>query len=210
MADRSRGTAFLVGRDGAARRLPGADEDSVVSPDGRYYSQAGLVSDGETRGRGAAHPGRCPRRSHVFRSWVDADVGRFVAPVDLAGGRMLLGGSGGRVMVWAWRHDRVRTVAPDRWHLQVGSLRDDLAAGWTAPGHRCTVVAPLSRPGRVSWRSCSQHVVALAPGGRRMVTAAQGADAFDEVTLRRVDGRVLGRWSAARIEDVVLDRVPGG
>lgn len=205
VADRSRGTAWLVGRDGSSLRLPGADEDTVVSPDGRFYSQAGLVSDGETevvvrRTRDGAR-----LASHVFRSWVDRGVGRFVSPVDVWGRRVLLSGSGGRVMVWHWPQDRVTTVTADRWHLQVGSIRDDVAAGWTAPGQRCSVVAPLSRPGRVSWRSCRERVLVIAPGGRRMVTARTGSQAVREVTLRTVGGHVLGRWSGARIEDVAFE-----
>lgn len=205
VADRSRGTASLVGRDGSSRRLPGADEDTVVSPDGRFYSQAGLVSDGETevvvrRTRDGAR-----LASHVFRSWVDANVGRFVSPVDIWGRRMLLSGSGGRVMVWSWPRDRVATVRQDRWHLQVGSIRDDVAAGWTAPGRRCTVVAPLSRPGRVSWRSCGERVLAIAPGGRRMVTTRSGSATVSAITLRTVDGPVLRRWRGVRIEDVAFE-----
>lgn len=205
VADRGRGTASLVGRDGSSRRLPGADEDTVVSPDGRFYSQAGLVSDGETevvvrRTRDGAR-----LASHVFRSWVDADVGRFVSPVDVWGRRMLLSGSGGRVMVWQWPQDRVTTVEPDRWILQAGSIRDDVAAGWTAAGRRCTAVAPLSHPGRESWRSCSERVLAIAPGGRRMVTTRTGPGPVSAITLRRVDGRVLGRWRGVRIEDVAFE-----
>lgn len=210
VADRRTGWAFLVGRDGSARRLPGASTESVVSADGRFYSTAGLASDGETVVAVRRTVDGTRVASRVFRSWVDENVGRFVAPIDIAGRRVLLGGSGGRVMVWQWPSDRLRTVRDDRWHLQAGGLADDVAAGWTAPGHRCTVVAPLARPGRQTWRSCTERVLAFAPGGRRMVTVDNRVDpsfqAVRQITERRTDGRVLGRWSAAgRIEDVTFE-----
>lgn len=209
VADRRTARALLVDRDGSARRLPGASTESVLSADGRFYATAGLVSDGETVVAVRRTRDGTRVASQVFRSWIDENVGRFVSPIDVAGRRVLLGGSGGRVMVWQWPRDRLRTVKDDRWHLQAGSLADDVAAGWTAPGQRCTFVAPLSHPGRQTWRSCTERVLAFAPGGRRMVTVDNGVDpSFQpvrQITLRRTDGRVLGRWSAVRIEDVTFE-----
>lgn len=206
----SKRTTFVdlafVAHDGTQRRLPGADEDTVFSPDGRFYTEAFLLSDGETQvGVHRVSDGkRLARR--VFRSWVDDNVGRFARPVDLDGGRMLIGGAGGRVMVWNWRRDALRTVKDDTWHLQSGSLRRDIAAGFTAPGERCTFVARLSRPGRELWRSCSQRVLSFSPDGRRMVTIERrvtpGLGKVRTIVLRTVRGRTLGRWTAEAFTDI--------
>lgn len=199
----------FVAHDGTQSRLPGADEDTVFSADGRFYTEALLLSDGETQvGVHRLSDGkRLAKR--VFRSWVDDNVGRFARPVDLEGDRMLIGGSGGRVMVWDWRRDVLRTVKDDRWHLQAGSLRRDVAAGFTAPGERCTFVARLSRPGRELWRSCSQRVLSFSPDGRRMVTIDRRVDpSFQkvrEIVLRTVTGRTLGRWAAASFTDIAWE-----
>ena len=129
----------------------------------------------------------------VFRSWVDDNVGRFARPVDLDGGRMLIGGSGGRVMAWSWKRDVLRTVKDDKWHLQTGTLRRDVAAGFTAPGERCTFVARLSRPGRELWRSCTQRVLSFSPDGRRMVTIDRritpGFGTVREIVMRTITGQ---------------------
>lgn len=206
----SKRTAFVdlafVAHDGTQRRLPGADEDTVFSPDGRFYTEAFLLSDGETQvGVHRLSDGkRLARR--VFRSWVDDNVGRFARPVDLDGARMLIGGSGGRVMVWNWKRDALRTVKDDRWHLQAGSLRRDIAAGFTAPGERCTFVARLSRPGREMWRSCTQRVLSFSPDGRRMVTIDRritpGFGKVREIVMRKVTGKTLGRWTSDAFTDI--------
>lgn len=199
----------FVGRDGTQRRLPGADEGTVLSRDGRFYTEAFLVGDGVTQVgvRRLSDGKRVAKR--VFRSWVDDNVGRFARPVDLAGGRMLIGGSGGRVMVWNWKRDVLRTVKGDKWHLQTGTLRRDIAAGFTAPGERCTFVARLSRPGRELWRSCAQRVLSFSPDGRRMVTIGRritpGFGTVREIVMRKVTGKTLGRWSAHAFTDIAWE-----
>lgn len=207
--DRRFADAVFVGHDGTKRRLPGADEDTLVSPDGRLYATASLAGDGVTVVAVRRIKDGERLASKVFRSWVDANVGRFAHPIDLSGNRMLIGGDGGRVMVWSWKKDRLRTVIADKWHLQVGSLDDDIAAGWTAPGERCTFVAHLSTPQRRMWRSCVDRVVALSPDGRRMVTTDRRVDpSFGKVRLlvmRTVTGRELGRWTADRFTDIVFE-----
>jgi len=192
--------------DGVKRRLPGAFEDVVVSPDGRLYTEAGLASDGETVvGVRRISDGK-RLAGHTFRSWVDKNIGRFAQPIDVDGDRMLIGGRGGRVIVWNWRRDTFRDVIRDKWHLQVGSLRNDIAAGWTAPGERCTFVAHLSTPRQRMWKSCEEQVVALSPDGRRMVTTDRrvflGFGRVRFLVMRTVTGRELGRWTAERFTDV--------
>lgn len=199
----------FVAVDGTQRRLPGADEDTVFSPDGRFYTAAGLLSDGETQvGVRRLSDGK-RLASRVFRSWIDTNVGRFARPVDLDGDRMLIGGSGGRVMVWNWRRDTLRTVKDDKWHLQAGSLRRDIAAGFTAPGERCTFVARPSRPRRDLWRSCSQRVLSFSPDGRRMMTIDRritpGFDKAREMVMRKVTGKTLGRWRAESFTDIAWE-----
>lgn len=199
----------FVAHDGTQRRLPGADEDTVFSTDGRLYTEAFLLSDGETQvGVHRLSDGRRLAR-RVFRSWADDNVGRFARPVDLDGARMLIGGSGGRVMLWNWKRDSLRTVKDDRWHLQTGSIRDDIAAGFTTPGERCTFVARLSRPGRELWRSCSQRVLSFSPDGRRMVTIDRritpGFGKVREIVMRTVTGRTLGRWRAEALTDIAWE-----
>lgn len=199
----------FIAHDGTERRLPGADEDTVFSPDGRFYTEAFLVSDGETQvGLHRVSDGkRLAKR--IFRSWVDTHVGRFARPVDLDGDRMLIGGSGGRVMVWNWKRDVLRTVKDDKWHLQAGSLRHDIAAGFTAPGERCTFVARLSRPGREMWRSCTQRVLSFSPDGRRMVTIDRrilpGFGEVREIVMRKATGKTLGRWTAEVFTDIAWE-----
>lgn len=199
----------LIDHVGTTRRLPGADTDLVVSADGRLYSEAFLLGDGITRVgvRRVSDGERLAGRT--FTSGALAGVGRFARPIDIVGNRMLVGGDGGRVMVWNWKKDLLRTVVADRWHLQVGSLADDIAAGWTAPGERCTVVARLSTPRRRLWKSCEERVVTLSPDGRRLVTTDRRVDpSFGRVQLivmRTVTGRELGRWTARRFTDIVFE-----
>lgn len=207
--DRRFADVVFLDHDGAKRRLPGADEDTIVSTDGRLYGTASLAGDGVTAvGVRRVRDGK-RLASRVFRSWVDENVGRFAHPVDLSGDRMLIGGDGGRVMVWNWRRDTLRTVIDDKWHLQVGSLDEDIAAGWTAPGERCTFVARLSTPHRRLWKSCNERVVALSPHGRRIVTTDRRVDpSFGRVrllVLRTIAGRELGRWTAERFTDIVFE-----
>jgi hypothetical protein len=199
----------LVDRLGAKRQLPGADERVVVSRDGRLYTTAFLAGDGETVvGVRRISDGKL-LASHTFRSWVDKNIGRFAHPIDLVGDRMLVGGDGGRALVWDWRRGTFRDVIGDKWHLEVGSLRDDIAAGWTAPGERCTFVARLATPHRRMWTSCDERVVAFSPDGRRMLTTDRRVEpAFGRIrllVLRTVTGRVLARWRAERFTDVVLE-----
>lgn len=206
VADRRFADAMFLDRDGVERRLPGADQDTIVSTDGRLYGTASLAGDGVTvvgvrrilDGRRVA--------SRVFRSWVDENIGRFAHPIALSGSRMLIGGDGGRVVVWNWKRDTVRTVIDDRWHLEAGSLEDDIAAGWTAPGERCTFVARPSTPRRRLWTSCEERVVAFSPDGSRMVTTDRRVDpSFGRVrllVLRTATGRELGRWTAERFTDI--------
>ena len=207
--DRRFADAVFLDHDGAKRRLPGADDDTIVSTDGRLYGTASLAGDGVTDvGVRRVRDGK-RLASRVFRSWVDDNVGRFAHPIALSGNRMLIGGDGGRVMVWNWKRDTVRTVIEDKWHLVVGSLDEDIAAGWTAPGERCTFVARLSTPHRRMWRSCDERVVAFSPDGRRMVTTDRRVDPdFGKVrllVLRTVTGRELGRWTAERFTDIVFE-----
>lgn len=209
VADRRFAAAVFLDHDGAKRRLPGADQDTIVSSDGRLYGTASLAGDGVTDvGVRRVRDGR-RLASRVFRSWVDDNVGRFAHPIALSGNRMLIGGDGGRVMVWNWKRDTVRTVIEDTWHLQVGSLDEDIAAGWTAPGERCTFVARLSTPHRRLWKSCEERVVAFSPDGRRMVTTDRRVDpSFGKVrtlVLRAVAGRELGRWTAERFTDIAFE-----
>jgi len=207
--DRRLADAVFLDHDGAKRRLQGADEDTIVSTDGRLYGTASLAGDGVTAvGVRRVSDGK-RLASRVFRSWVDENVGRFAHPVALSGDRMLIGGDGGRVMVWNWRRDTLRTVIDDRWHLQVGSLDEDIAAGWTAPGERCTFVARLSAPQRRMWKSCDERVVAFSPDGRRMVTTDRRVDpSFGKVrvlVMRTVTGRELDHWTAARFTDIAFE-----
>lgn len=199
----------FVGRDGTERRLPGADEDVVFSSDGRLYSSAGLASDGETV-VAVRRVGDGTRLAvHTFRSWVDKNIGRFAQPIDLDGDRMLIGGRGGRVIVWNWRRDTFRDVIGDKWHLQVGSLRHDVAAGWTAPGERCTFTAHLSTPHRRLWRSCEEQVLSLSPDGRRLVTIDRrllpGFGRIRRIVMRTVEGRALGTWTAEAFTDIAWE-----
>lgn len=199
----------FVAHDGTQRRLPGAGEDTVLSPDGRFYTEAFLLSDGETQvGVHRLSDGK-RLASRVFRSWVDDNVGRFALPVDLDADRMLIGGTGGRVMVWRWKSDVLRTVKADRWHLQTGSLRAGIAAGFTAPGERCTSVAGLSHPGRELWRSCTQRVLSFSPDGRRMVTIDRRITPrlgrVREIVMRKVTGQTLGRWTAEAFSDIAWE-----
>lgn len=196
----------FVERDGTERRLPGADEDTVFSDDGRLYTSAGLASDGETVVAVRRVSDGKRLAGHTFRSWVDENIGRFAQPIDLDGDRMLIGGRGGRVIVWDWRRDSFRDVIGDKWHLQVGSLRHDIAAGWTAPGERCTFTARLSTPHRRLWKSCEERVLSLSPDGRRMVTIDRrilpGFGTIRRIVMRTVRGRVLGAWTAERFTDI--------
>lgn len=204
--DRRFADVVLVDHDGAKSRLPGADEDTITSPDGRLYASAGLVGDGVTvvtvrRVKDGERLG-----TRTFRSWVDTNIGRFAHPIDLDGHRLLIGGDGGRVVVWDWKRDTLRDVIDDKWHLQVGSLADGIAAGWTAPGERCTFTARLATPHRRLWKSCDEQVVALSPDGRRMVTTDRrvflGFGRVRFLVMRTVTGRELGRWTAERFTDI--------
>lgn len=207
--DRRFADAVFLDHDGTKRRLPGVDEDTLVSPDGRLYATAGLAGDGVTVVAVRRIKDGKRLASRVFRSWIDENVGRFARPIDLSGRRMLIGGDGGRAMMWDWKRDTLRTVIDDKWHLEIGSLDDDIAAGWTAPGERCTFVARLSTPRRRMWKSCEERVVALSPDGRRMVTTDRRVDpSFGSVrlmVLRTVTGRELGRWTAERFRDILFE-----
>jgi hypothetical protein len=206
VGDRRRAEVAFYDRDGVKRRLPGADDDTIVSADGRLYGTASLAGDGFTvvAVRRVEDGKQLAQRS--FRSWVDTNIGSFAHPIDVDGSRMLIGGSGGRVVVWDWRRGTTRDVIDDKWHLQVGSLSRGIAAGWTAPGERCTFVARLATPRQRMWKSCDEQVVALSPDGRRMVTTDRrvflGFGRVRFLVMRTVTGRELGRWTAERFTDI--------
>ncbi|WP_210648617.1 hypothetical protein [Nocardioides sp. SYSU D00065] len=193
--------ALFVAHDGSHRRLPGADGRTAVSADGRHYTEAYLLSDGVTKVAVRRISDGRRLASRVF-----SDVGRFAEPIDLEGGRVLIGSGGGRVMVWHWRRDRLRVVVHDERHVQVGTLTGDVYAAYDAAGERCTVVARLERPGRNLWRSCTEKVLTVSDDGRRIVTIDRRVEptyeAVRELTARTVTGRVIGRWSAAGFADV--------
>ena len=189
--------------NGSTRVLVRRDAyDVTVNDTGTHLAVASLVSDGTTSiavsrirdGR------RVARREFGY-------PGGATYIVDFSGQRLLLGRSrSGQTHVWNWASDHVRTVARHHRWLRAGNLEGNVFAAFRTVNERCTVVARISRPGRVLWKNCDERVLSFSEDGRTMATTDRRRDpdyqTVRHVRIRTIRGRLLGDYTASSFREI--------
>ena len=121
----------------------------------------------------------------------------YVGVVDARGRRLLLTADRpARTFVHDLVTGRERTLR--RRPAGFGDLTTGLFSTFTGDPYQggCVVLARLTRPRHVLWRSCQERVEAVSSDGRRILTVALLSDGLgpSRVDLRRTDGRLLQRY----------------
>lgn len=183
------------------RRVDAEGNLSLVRTGGARLGGLVLAGDGSRFATVAASPDSSTIRlydaptgslegTRTFRGYADV--------LDLDADRVVFGSWGpDRTVVWSTGNDRARTVA--RKVGYTASLATD-RVGWLTKGPYqggCSVVAALSDPDTVVWRSCRQRVAAFSPDGRRVATIHLLSDGIGPsgVQARTTRGRLLTRYT---------------
>jgi hypothetical protein len=118
--------------------------------------------------------------------------------LDLAGRRVVLGGSGpARTIVWDVVANTFEVVSGRQGYA--ASLAGDRLATYTKDPYAggCSKVTRLSKPSVLLWSSCRQRVDRFSPSGRRVATVALLADGVgpDVVRVLASRGRTLAKYT---------------
>ena len=193
-----------------------ADRGSAVervAPDGtrtrvldRVPYAVALSGDGtqlvSTKPRGMRRTVLAVRDSTTGRLLVKRTFGSSAAGLDADDGRVVVGQTGpARTLSWQVATDRVERVSDrtgyaadissDRLAVFTAGVRDVYDVG-------CSVVSRLSAPGRTTWRSCSEAVLAISPDGRRLMTSDINVDGpLGRVEVRTPRGRLVAAYDAS-------------
>ena len=194
--------------DGPARLLR-------ITPDGTRDGRTTVLRRvGQDREARLSSDGRTAVLTHYLRGSrarvlvVDARDGHMVASRDLRGyatvldarrTRLVLTTSApARTLWWDFARDTTRRIVGR--NAGAADIRADRLATYTADPYQggCLVVTSLSHPAQRLWRSCAEGVIGFSPDGARMATANILADGLGpgEVTVRRIHGAMLARYSA--------------
>jgi len=189
--DYQRNRVLRVARDGTRTiLLRGAlATEAVLDASGARFATVLDERDGTTVAFRSATTGVVQHRR---------TFGLGVRVFDLDHGSALLSGwSTPRTQVWR-PYDKAVDVLRKR-PGQAGDLGADRFSYYTGDPYDggCTVVAKISAPRTVLWRSCTERVETFAPGGARMATIHILSDGAgpNRIHLRRIRGRALAHYT---------------
>ncbi|MGZ4445444.1 MAG: hypothetical protein ACXVEC_02110 [Nocardioides sp.] len=123
----------------------------------------------------------------------------YARVLDADGQRVVVGsGSPARTLSWDLATGTTRVLLAQEGY--VADLRADRVATFTGDVYAggCSELAALSAPRTVLWRSCRQAVVAVAPGGGRVLTQSMMIDGpVGQVAVHGQHGRLLATYRSS-------------
>ena len=160
----------------------------LLSENGRKIVVTGITS-------GKAQP------RTVYSATTGEEQGRRTFPgypetKGMRGSRVLMSTWERGTYWWSSRSDKLITVS--KRPAGIVDFGNDLFSSYTGDPYEgyCTVLAPISKPGRTIWRSCKERVESISPDGRLIATVGILVDGHGpgKVTLRTVTGTKLAQY----------------